>query len=281
VPASVATSHTSPPGSVKNAGATPALAARWAVSPVTVDGRGVDDWADAEMAGIAGLQLSLGAQVDAQSLYIALITQDAQQAALLARRGFTLWFDSGGGNAKGTALDVPAAITDDSGQSSSGRPGTAVSATSPIAVPQYVTIHSAGQPGRVVPSVGGTDVAMAAGTDSGIFCYEIRMSLSAIGATLGHRLAVGIRALVPFRPEHRGATGEHAGGRGHGGMRGGGHRGMGGMGGAGGGGGGASSGGQPPPDQGGSAPDHAKPTPAMGVESWLQITLPMPPTSPK
>jgi hypothetical protein len=205
------------------------------------------------MTGVAGLHLSLGVQNDGQFLYFVIITQDPQQAALLTEKGFTLWFDGAGGRAKSAALEVPAALTDDNTRPPSPKAGF---------VPHYVTVRSVGQPERLVPAKGSADVDIAAGFDNGIYCYEIRLSLSCVGATPGRQLAVGLRAFMPLSSEHHGESGEHAGHGAH--MHGMGSRHT--MGGPGGGPRGESG-------QGGATPDQAKPTPPMGVESWLQIAL--------
>ena len=252
------------------------LRARWAATPVTIDGDGTADWADAALAPMMNDLVDLAAKNDGQSLYIMVHTTDASQTALLRQRGFALAFDMHGGYAKAVELAIPPVEEAQrrqerpSAEQSGQAPGPAVHGPRAGAdTAPSIQLWRVGQADKTLPLRGASEAEVAAGVQGSDFCEEVRISLATLGASPGQTIAFSIRALTPAprRPEQQADPASLSGMSGRSSaMAGPGRRG-----------GGRMAGAPAGPTTAPSAQAEDEPGPAKSVELWMNLPLARPP----
>jgi hypothetical protein len=226
----------------------------WSVEPPKIDGNHAEWSGSLYVLGTS--PVSIGVKNDAQWVYLAIVTSDPGMRALLARGGFTIWWDPAGGEKKALGITMPPLITGGTGvyrqrppddQNPTGEsPQRQAERVEPII---YLEVIGPGKDERrrfemdYAKSIG---IDAAAGEPEGSLVYELRIPLAtsperpfAMESTPGR--AIGLRFETGEIPQTAARGGEGArppgggggyGGGGYGG-RGGGYGGRGGTGGGG------------------------------------------------
>ena len=225
--------------SLGGCGGTEALQSASLDREITVDGA-VEDWQGA-LTPIEKKNLSLGLLNDGDYLYVALVSRDRQLINQIMGRGFTVWFDAGGGKAKTFGIRFPLGLLA-SGFSPRARQEEQDPETRRQRFEESLTnmeiFDSEDHSMRfMVNAVQG--IAVDAAMEAGALVYELQVPLRnseahafAIGAAPGDVIGVGLETPEIDREAMRQQMGRRGGGRG--GPGGGGRGGIGGAGGAGG-----------------------------------------------
>jgi hypothetical protein len=258
---------------------------KWSAEPPKIDGNHAD-WSG-ELNVLGTSPVSVGVKNDGEWMYVCVVTSDPGTRTLLARGGFTIWWDPAGGEKKAMGITMPPLVTggtglyrqqppDDqnpTGENSARRPAQIIE---PII---YLEVIGPGKDERrryemdYAKKIG---IDAAAGEPEGSLVYEFKIPLApkqdtpfAVESGPGH--TIGFRFETGEIPQGgaRGREGERpkGGDGGGGGYGGGGYGGHGGMGGRGGGYGGYGGG-----SRGQSGAAQAKP-----VKIWTVVHLAGPP----